>query len=96
MTVAINRITARSIIDALKAWEKGASTVESESLIRDSAYILSKLLAQGGVLQEIHEAIHNKGVNPTFHIGIRERHRGEWPKLWEPLASLDAILQDVG
>ena len=92
MTVAINRITARSITEALK----DDPTPGNEALIRDSAYILSKLLAQNGVLQQIHEAIHNQGVNPAFHIAMRERHRAEWPRLWEPLASLDSILQDVG
>jgi hypothetical protein len=92
MTVAINRITARSITEALK----GDAAPGNEALIRDSAYILAKLLAQNGVLQEIHEAIHNQGVNPAFHVAIRKRHHAEWPNLWRPLAALDSILQDVG
>lgn len=95
MTIAINQITARSINEALKAWERGEADSATESLIRDSAYILSKLLGENGVLQQIHEAIHVPGARPAFHIATREKHRAEWPKLWEPLAALDSILQDV-
>lgn len=45
-------------------------------------------LVDGG--RAIHKAVRDEGPNPAYHHKIMERHRKEWPTLWE---AIDLLLK---
>jgi hypothetical protein len=43
---------------------------------------------QADALGELRRAVHDFGPHPEHHVEIMERHRREWPRLWEAIDKL--------
>ncbi|MGH7458711.1 MAG: hypothetical protein ACREKN_06505 [Longimicrobiaceae bacterium] len=44
------------------------------------------------VAERVREAIRNEGLLPGYHRAVMEKHRLEWPVLWEVLDELLRVL----
>lgn len=42
-------------------------------------------------VQQMKEAITNKGSHPKYHERVMLRHQWEWPVLWEAINSILAV-----
>lgn len=91
--VCVRRMCANRIRNAagavhLNSKPKGDSY---ERLVADAGMALADLL--DGPLAKIYNAIKNEGPKPGYHRGVVNRHREEFPKLWEGIEELMTELQ---
>lgn len=45
------------------------------------------------IIVEIRDAILNEGPQPLYHKSVMEKHRKEWPTLWN---ALDKLIKSQG
>lgn len=41
----------------------------------------------------VERALIDRGLNPSYHMTVMNRHKREWPKLWEALDDLMEVLR---
>ena len=66
--------------DVFYSWKESHSSRKKEMNRYDS------------VLKLLHDAIHEEGVNPSYHRRIMKKHRRQWPTLW---FAIDQILKEM-